>query len=85
MIAATSFCIAMLMGFGIGCSGERSKQPVIDRTCDLRVERMPPEWRAQCVGPDKKMRRDVPAATQRWCKNQLANERIIKKRCPPRL
>lgn len=78
---ATSFCVLMLFGAGIACNDEDKEVRVIDRSCDIEAVKLPPHWRAECVGPDKKLRTDVPLATRRACQKLLANERILKKRC----
>lgn len=77
MIAATSFCVFMLFGVGIGCNDEGKEVRVIDRTCDLEIVKLPPDIRSRCVGPDKRIRADAPL----FCRKLLSNERIIKKRC----
>lgn len=80
MIAATSFCILMLFGAGIGCNDDaRGKGAVVDRTCDMGKVELPAEWRAQCV-KDKKLRTDVDAKTRKACRTLLDNERILKQR-----
>lgn len=80
---STDFCVLMILGAGILCQGDGKDVRVIDRTCDMEKIELPPAWRSQCVGPNKKLRRDVDYATRVACQKLLANERIRKKRkCP---
>lgn len=79
---AAKFCAAMLMGFGVLCFGDSDKRPVVDATCDMATIKLPADWREQCVGPDKRIRADLPATKKIACQRILANNRTIKKRCP---
>lgn len=65
--------IAILLS---GCMGKTA----IDSSSDLRVVKIPPHWRAECVDSEGNLRTDSSPVTQQACKDISANNLILKSR-----
>ncbi len=66
----------------IFCFDSPKPAPVIDRSCDLSVVRLPDDWKSDCLDRNGRLKSTLQGAKRFSCIRIAQNNRVLKSRCP---